>query len=65
MTLDKQTEESVAAALADRLFLATIGAFDLLSVHLGNRLELDHLLAVNFGWWDVLVDTKQPIGSLL
>jgi hypothetical protein len=27
--------------------------------------ELDHLLAVHFGWWDVLVDSKQPIGSLL
>jgi hypothetical protein len=27
--------------------------------------ELDHLLAVHFGWWDVLVEKKNPIGSLL
>ena len=26
--------------------------------------ELDHLLAVHFGWWDVLVDGKRPVGSL-
>ena len=26
--------------------------------------ELDHLLAVHFGWWDVLVDNKRPVGSL-
>jgi hypothetical protein len=23
--------------------------------------ELDHLLAVHFGWWDVLVDKKKPV----
>jgi hypothetical protein len=23
--------------------------------------ELDHLLAVNFGWWDVLVENKKPL----
>lgn len=23
--------------------------------------ELDHLLAVHFGWWDVLVDKKRPV----
>ena len=23
--------------------------------------ELDHLLAVHFGWWDVLVERKRPI----
>ena len=23
--------------------------------------ELDHLLAVHFGWWDVLVDRKSPL----
>ena len=23
--------------------------------------ELDHLLAVHFGWWDVLVEHKRPI----
>ena len=23
--------------------------------------ELDHLLAVHFGWWDVLVEKKRPI----
>jgi hypothetical protein len=23
--------------------------------------ELDHLLAVHFGWWDVLIDRKSPI----
>ena len=27
--------------------------------------ELDHLLAVHFGWWDVLVERKSPIGSLI
>ena len=27
--------------------------------------ELDHLLAVHFGWWDMLVEKKTPIGSLL
>jgi hypothetical protein len=27
--------------------------------------ELDHLLAVHFGWWDVLVEKKRPVGSLL
>jgi len=26
--------------------------------------ELDHLLAVHFGWWDVLVESKRPVGSL-
>ncbi len=26
--------------------------------------ELDHLLAVHFGWWDVLVENKRPVGSL-
>jgi hypothetical protein len=25
--------------------------------------ELDHLLAVHFGWWDVLVENKKPIGA--
>ncbi len=25
--------------------------------------ELDHLLATYFGWWDVLVGTRKPIGS--
>ena len=24
--------------------------------------ELDHLLAVHFGWWDVLIGTKKPVG---
>lgn len=24
--------------------------------------ELDHLLAVHFGWWDVLVGPKKPVG---
>lgn len=24
--------------------------------------ELDHLLAVHFGWWDVLVGPKRPVG---
>ena len=23
--------------------------------------ELDHLLAVHFGWWDVLIGTKRPV----
>ena len=23
--------------------------------------ELDHLLAIHFGWWDVLVENKKPI----
>jgi hypothetical protein len=23
--------------------------------------ELDHLLAVQFGWWDVLIDKKKPV----
>jgi hypothetical protein len=23
--------------------------------------ELDHLLAVHFGWWDVLVESKRPV----
>ncbi len=23
--------------------------------------ELDHLLAVNFGWWDVLIEKKRPV----
>lgn len=23
--------------------------------------ELDHVLAVHFGWWDVLVDKKRPV----
>ena len=23
--------------------------------------ELDHLLAAHFGWWDVLVENKQPV----
>jgi hypothetical protein len=23
--------------------------------------ELDHLLAANFGWWDVLVGSRQPV----
>jgi hypothetical protein len=23
--------------------------------------ELDHLLASHFGWWDVLVENKQPL----
>ncbi len=32
-------------ALAERLFEATLGAFDLLAVHLGTRLGLYHLLA--------------------
>src|SRR5687767_2005907 len=26
--------------------------------------ELDHALATHFGWWDVLVENKQPIGRL-
>ncbi len=25
--------------------------------------ELDHLLAVNFGWWDVLVEKRLPVAS--
>ena len=25
--------------------------------------ELDHLLAAHFGWWDVLVEGKRPIGE--
>ena len=25
--------------------------------------ELDHLLAAHFGWWDVLIGSKQPIGD--
>jgi hypothetical protein len=25
--------------------------------------ELDHLLAVHFGWWDVLVENKKPDGA--
>ena len=24
--------------------------------------ELDHILAVHFGWWDVLVGPKRPVG---
>jgi hypothetical protein len=23
--------------------------------------ELDHLLAVHFGWWDVLIERKRPV----
>jgi len=23
--------------------------------------ELDHLLAVHFGWWDVLIEKKRPV----
>ena len=23
--------------------------------------ELDHLLAMHFGWWDVLVGTRRPL----
>lgn len=23
--------------------------------------ELDHMLAVHFGWWDVLIDKKKPV----
>ena len=23
--------------------------------------ELDHMLAVHFGWWDVLVEKKKPL----
>jgi len=26
--------------------------------------ELDHALATHFGWWDVLVENKQPVGRL-
>jgi hypothetical protein len=26
--------------------------------------ELDHLLAVHFGWWDVLVEQKKPVTVL-
>ena len=25
--------------------------------------ELDHVLAVHFGWWDVLVDKRTPVAS--
>lgn len=25
--------------------------------------ELDHVLAVHFGWWDVLVEKKRPVGD--
>jgi hypothetical protein len=25
--------------------------------------ELDHMLAVHFGWWDVLVDKRAPVAS--
>ena len=25
--------------------------------------ELDHVLAVHFGWWDVLVENKKPVDS--
>jgi hypothetical protein len=25
--------------------------------------ELDHVLAVHFGWWDVLVDKRAPVAS--
>lgn len=25
--------------------------------------ELDHMLAVHFGWWDVLVDKRPPVAS--
>ena len=25
--------------------------------------ELDHLLAVHFGWWDVLVENRRPVGA--
>lgn len=23
--------------------------------------ELDHVLAMHFGWWDVLIDKKRPV----
>jgi hypothetical protein len=23
--------------------------------------ELDHMLAVHFGWWDVLIERKKPV----
>ena len=23
--------------------------------------ELDHVLAVHFGWWDVLIEKKKPV----
>ena len=23
--------------------------------------ELDHLLAVHFGWWDVLIEKRKPV----
>jgi hypothetical protein len=25
--------------------------------------ELDHLLAVHFGWWDILTENKKPVGE--
>jgi hypothetical protein len=27
----------------------------------GDTKELDHLLAAHFGWWDVLIGTRQPV----
>jgi hypothetical protein len=26
--------------------------------------ELDHMLATHFGWWDVLIEKKRPVGAL-
>lgn len=25
--------------------------------------ELDHVLAVHFGWWDVLIDRREAVAS--
>jgi hypothetical protein len=25
--------------------------------------ELDHVLAVHFGWWDVIVEKRAPVAS--
>jgi hypothetical protein len=29
----------------------------------GHTWQLDHVLAMSFGWWDVLVKNKQPVGK--
>lgn len=28
----------------------------------GDTRELDHLLAAHFGWWDVVIGSKRPVG---
>jgi hypothetical protein len=33
------------------------------SISTSETRELDHMLAVHFGWWDVLVEKRVPVAS--